>query len=202
MRDSAAPYAGGLFQAGGGAPIAPGKDCLSLLDGRFLVATIGQAPYLIEVAPARRLLTQDYLARHYAKAAIIQRPILVPVSVELDADQLECALAHTDIIKKWGFELEQIAPARIMIRAIPARLAEADTIALVKSLLRALRQGRDQSAIAGALAAHSNDAGYPPGGAADRQLLREIDACDAGRGATGLPWHKLDGAALSALIRR
>ena len=202
VRDSAAPYAGGLFQAGGGPAVAPGKDCLSLLDGRFLVATIGQAPYLIEVAPARRLLTQDYLARYYAKAAIIQRPILVPVSVELDAGQLECALAHTDMIKKWGFELEQIAPARIMIRAIPARLAEADTIALVKSLLRALRQERDESAIARALAAHCNDAGYQPGGPADRQLLREIDACDAGRGATGLPWRKLDGATLGALIRR
>ena len=202
VRDSAAPYAGGLFRAGGGPSIAPGKDCLSLLDGRFLVATIGRDPYLIEVAPARRLLTQDYLARHYAKAAIIQRPILVPVSVELDADQLACALAHTDIIKQWGFELEQIAPARIMIRAIPARLAEADTIALVKSLLRALRQDRDQSAIARALAAHSNDAGYPPGGEHSRQLLREIDAYDAGRGASGLPWRKLDGAALSALIRR
>ena len=202
VRDSAASYAGGLFQAGGGASIAPGKDCLSLLDGRFLVATIGRDPYLIEVAPARRLLTQDYLARHYAKAAIIQRPILVPVSVELDAGQLECALAHTAIIKKWGFELEQIAPARIMIRAIPARLAEADTIALVKSLLRALRQGRDEPAIAGALAAHCNDAGYQPGGPADRQLLREIDACDAARGAAGLPWRKLDGATLGALIRR
>ena len=202
VRDSAAPYAGGLFRAGGGGPIAPGKGCLSLLDGRFLVATIGQAPYLIEVAPARRLLTQDYLARHYAKAAIIQRPILVPVSVELDAGQLECALAHTDVITKWGFELEQIAPARIMIRAIPARLAEADTIALVKSLLRALRQDRDESAIARALAAHCNDAGYQPGGPADRQLLREIDAFDAGRGATGLPWRKLDAAALGALIRR
>ena len=202
VRDSAAPYAGGLFRAGGGAVVAPDKDCLSLLDGRFLVATIGHDPYLIEVAPARRLLTQDYLARHYAKAAIIQRPILVPVSVELDAGQLECALAHMDMIKKWGFELEQIAPARIMIRAIPARLAEADTIALVKSLLRALRQGRDDAAIAGALAAHSNDAGYQPGGAADRQLLREIDACDAGRGATGLPWRKLDAATLGALLRR
>ena len=202
VRDSAAPYAGALFRAGGGPSIAPGKDCLSLLDGRFLVATIGQAPYLIEVAPARRLLTQDYLARHYARAAIIQRPILVPVSVELDAGQLACALAHTDVIKKWGFELEQIAPARIMIRAIPARLAEADTIALVKSLLRALRQGQGESAIARALAAHSNDAGYQPGGPAERQLLREIDACDAGRGATGLPWRKLDAAALGALIRR
>ena len=202
VRDSAAPYAGGLFRAGGGPSIAPGKDCLSLLDGRFLVATIGQAPYLIEVAPARRLLTRDYLARHYAKAAIIQRPILVPVSVELDADQLECALAHTDMIKQWGFELEQIAPARIMIRAIPARLAEADTIALVKSLLRALRQDRDKSAIARALAAHSNDAGYQPGGPAERQLLREIDAFDAARGAAGLPWRRLDAAALGALIRR
>ena len=202
VRDSAAPYAGGLFRAGGGPSVAPGKDFLSLLDGRFLVATIGQAPYLIEVAPARRLLTQDYLARHYAKAAIIQRPILVPVSVELDAGQLACALAHTDIIKKWGFELEQIAPARIMIRAIPARLAEADTIALVKSLLRALRQDRDESAIARALAAHSNDAGYPLGGEQSRQLLREIDARDAGRGAAGLPWRKLDGATLGALLRR
>ena len=201
VRDSAAPYAGGLFRAGGPS-IAPGKDCLSLLDGRFLVATIGQAPYLIEVAPARRLLTQDYLARHYAKAAIIQRPILVPVSVELDADQLECALTNTDMIKKWGFELEQIAPARIMIRAIPARLAEADTIALVKSLLRALRQDRDESAIARALAAHCNDAGYQPGGPAERQLLREIDAFDAARGAAGLPWRRLDAAALGALIRR
>ena len=202
VRDSAAPYAGGLFRAGGGPSVAPGKDCLSLLDGRFLVATIDQAPYLIEVAPARRLLTQDYLARHYAKAAIIQRPILVPVSVELDAGQLACALAHTEIIKQWGFELEQIAPARIMIRAIPARLAEADTIALVKSLLRALRQDRDESAIARALAAHSNDAGYPPGGEHSRQLWREIDACEAGRGAPGLPWRKLDAATLGALLRR
>ena len=89
-----------------------------------------------------------------------------------------------------------------MIRAIPARLAEADTIALVKSLLRALRQDRDDAAIAGALAAHSNDAGYPPGGDHSRQLLREIAACEAGRGATGLPWRKLDGATLGALIRR
>ena len=202
VRDSAAPYAGGLFRAGGGPSIAPGQDCLSLLDGRFLVATIGQAPYLIEVAPARRLLTQDYLARHYAKAAIIQRPILVPVSVELDAGQLECALANTDVIKKWGFELEQIAPAQIMIRAIPARLAEADTIALVKSLLRALRQDRGESAIARALAAHCNDAGYPPGGEQSRQLLREIDAYDAARGAAGLPWRKLDAATLGALLRR
>ena len=203
IRDSAAPSEAGLFRPGRARAAAePDNACLSLLDGRFMVITTGRDPYLIDVAAARPLLTQEYLARRYPKGAIIKRPMLVPVSVELDAVQIEFVLANTDRIKQWGFELEQMAPARIMIRAIPARLAEADAIALVKSFLRALRQTRDEPVIAAALAAHGNDAGYQLGAEQIRQLMREIDLYEAGRATARLPWRKLDAATLSALIRR
>ena len=203
VRDSAAPFEAGLLRPGGPGPaVEPGQGCLSLLDGRFMVAILGRDPYLIDVAQTRGLLAKEYLVRHYRKGAIIQRPILVPVSIETGADQIEFVLANSNTIARWGFELEQMIPGQIMIRAIPARLPQADAIALVKSLLQALMQDRDESAIAGALASHINDAGYRLDQEQSRQLLREVDLYDAGQATAKLPWRKLDEAALAALIRR
>lgn len=174
---------------------------LSLYSGQFVIATINNDEYLIDVAKARSCITTQYLLNNFHSSTISKRPVLVPVSSELKQDRLELVLNQTSLINQWGFELEQITPTQILIRSLPSRLVYADIISLVNDLLDALFENHSEQEIATTLAAHVNDAGVALNDEDIAQLINEIlfyeDSFDK---SDALPWRKLDSQALRSLL--
>ncbi len=174
---------------------------LSLFSGQFVIAAIENDQYLIDITKSRILTTRNYLINNFNVKKIIKRPILVPISCELNEAEIELMINKSALINQWGFELEQIAPTQIMIRSLPSRLAYAETIALVKDLLDVLSKNKAESEVAELLASHVNDSGTELNEESTLQLLNEISSFENKQEPSGcLPWRKLEPQSLHAWI--
>jgi DNA mismatch repair protein MutL len=176
---------------------------VSLFSRQFVIATIDDEQYLVDMAKARVLLTTLYLLNNFNVSKIIKRPILVPVSCELTEEQLELIENNTALINQWGFELEQISPTQIMVRSIPSRLMYAETISLVKDLLDAISKKQSEVEVAAILAQHVNDSGTDLNEESTLQLLSEINFYEnSANDIENLPWRKLDPSLLQSLLEK
>lgn len=175
---------------------------LSLLSNQFLIATSNNDQYLIDIAKSRILLTAQHLYKNFLSHTLTMRPILVPVSCELNQSQVDFVNKNVMIVEHWGFNLEQIAPTQIFIRSIPAVLIYSETVSLVKDLLDALYNNEADEVIANRLAQHVNDSGTTLDDKSTTQLINEIVVFENTLHEPGpLPWRKLDPDTLSSLLK-
>lgn len=175
---------------------------LSLLTNQFLIATIRNDQYLIDIAKSRALITTQHLYKDFLSQSLTMRPILVPVACELNMGLLELVNKDGMLIEQWGFKLEQIAPTQILIRSIPAVLIYAEAISLVEDLLGALYKNEASKVISNTLAQHVNDSGTVLDASHTIQLINEISLFEKMPHESGpLPWRKLDSETLSTLLK-
>ncbi len=172
-------------------------------EGRFIVIDWQAEQLLIEIAASRNLLTGDYLLNHYESNTVTQRPILVPLSCSLKPQQMETvSICHTEI-RRWGFDIEQVSPTQVRIRAIPARLLYADAFAMLKDLIDEVAQQSDAHTIAQTLASHVNDAGQEIVKDEIETLVKDIYQYeDAHPDKISLPWRRLSAPDLAQFIAR
>ena len=174
---------------------------ISLLSNQFLIATISNDQYLIDIAKSRALITAQHLYKDFLSQSMTMRPILVPVACELNSDLLELVNKDVMLIEQWGFKLEQIAPTQILIRSIPAVLIYSEVISLVKNLLDALYKNEAGEVISNTLAQHVNDSGTVLDDSNRAQLINEISLFEKMPDKSDpLPWRKLDSETLSTLL--
>ena len=174
---------------------------VSLFSGQFVIATINNDHYLVDVAKARTLITAQYLLENFHANTITKRPVLVPIASELKQNKLEFVIKQSNVLDQWGFELEQIAPTQILIRSLPSCLVYAEAISLVNDLLEALIKNNSELEIATILANHVNDAGTELKEENISRLINEICSHEDSFGkSNSLSWRKLDPQALQTLL--
>ena len=174
---------------------------LSLLDGRFVVVDREPEPLLIDIEKTNTLLTRHELLHAFRANSVESRQVLVPITCELSTKQLERLPVHTETIKRWGFEIEQVAPTQVAIRATPLLLPYANTVPLVKDFLNHLEPRTQDEAMAATLVAHVNDAGLTVTQESINGLLNRISAYESQQSANGvLPWRRLDITALATIL--
>jgi DNA mismatch repair protein MutL len=175
---------------------------LSLFSNQFLIATMSNDQYLIDIAKSRALLTAQHLYKNFLSQSVTMRPILVPISCELNQDLIDFVNKNAMLIEQWGFKLEQIAPTQILIRSIPAVLIYSETVSLVNNLLNALYKNEADEDIANKLAQHVNDSGTTLDDKSTTQLINEIILFEnTSHESSSLPWRRLDSDTLSALLK-
>jgi DNA mismatch repair protein MutL len=176
---------------------------LSLFSGQFVIASIEDEQYLIDIAKSRVLMTMLNLLNNYNEKKVIKRPILVPVSCELSEVQLDLIENKSSLINQWGFEIEQISPTQVMIRSIPSRLVYAETISLVKDLLQAIQEKIPDVEVAAILAQHANDSGVELNDESTLILINEINFYqNSASDVQNLPWRKLEPELLQSLLQK
>jgi len=180
---------------------------LSLLSNQFLIATMSNDQYLIDIAKSRVLLTAQHLYKNFLSQSMTMRPILVPISCELNQDVIDFVNKNVLLIEQWGFKLEQIAPTQILIRSIPAVLIYSETVSLVNNLLNVLYKNETDEDIANKLAHHVNDSGTTLDDKSTTQLINEIILFENtshesnSLPSSSVPWRRLDADTLSSLLK-
>jgi DNA mismatch repair protein MutL len=176
---------------------------LTLLSDQFIVARVNNDSYLIDIAKARIVITAESLLQHYFSNSITKRPILVPVACELSQTKLQFLIKQNIKIQRWGFELEQITPDQVLIRAIPIQLIYSESISLLNDFLEALMKNNSDEFIARKLAQHVNDSGTALDDKSLEQLVNDILIFENGVcELPTLPWRKLDIDSLSTLLKK
>jgi DNA mismatch repair protein MutL len=189
-----------------GAPVA------QILDTYVLAVAADGALVIIDQHAAHERLTEERLRGEFLAGRVQAQPLLLPVVVDLPANEALRLLENAGNLARLGLEVEAFGPGAVLVRSVPAALKNPDAAALLRDLAEEF--GESDTAVAleakldaalARLACHrSIRAGRRLGQEEMAALLREMEATPrAGTCSHGRPtFLKLSRAELETMFGR
>ncbi|CAH1044112.1 DNA mismatch repair endonuclease MutL [Halomonas sp. TD01] len=117
---------------------------LGQLHGVYILAQNAQGLVLVDMHAAHERIVYERMKNQLAAAnGIDTQPLLVPVSLAASRAEVATAESERDAIAQLGVELDVAGPETLLVRQLPALLAQADPEALIRQMLEELaRFGR------------------------------------------------------------
>ncbi len=161
----------------------------------YIVAQTETSVVIVDQHAAHERLVYERMKTMLANGGVARQGLLIPVIVELDADDAARLVERADEWAELGLVLEAFGPGAIAVREVPALLGTSDVAALVRDLASDLtdeaepRALRDRlEAVCSRFACHGSvRAGRRLTGEEMNALLREMEAtphsgqCNHGR---------------------
>jgi DNA mismatch repair protein MutL len=123
-------------------PAEPGPPlgfALAQLQGVYVLAQNSAGLVLVDMHAAHERILYEQLKKVLEGAPAVQR-LLIPAVLSMSAREVATAFEYADVLDRLGFDIGQAGPNELMVRAVPALLARADTAALLRALLEELRE--------------------------------------------------------------
>jgi DNA mismatch repair protein MutL len=108
---------------------------LAQLHGIYILAQNARGLVLVDMHAAHERITYELLKQAQAGEGIRRQPLLVPLTLEVSAREADLCEGQQDWFAGLGLEIDRIGPERVVVRAVPALLHEADVGALVRDVL-------------------------------------------------------------------
>ena len=116
---------------------------IAQLHGVYILAQAAGGLVLVDMHAAHERTTYERLKQSLAARRIAAQPLLVPVPLNVAAEEADTADEHAALFAELGIEISRSGPAQLLVRSVPALLGSADPAALVRDMLADLReQGR------------------------------------------------------------
>jgi DNA mismatch repair protein MutL len=193
-------------------PIPPLGYALAQLHGVYVLSQNEQGLVLTDMHAAHERITYERLKRRHTEGAINAQRLLVPVEIRVSEAEADLAEAQREQLAGLGLVVDRSAPESLLLREVPALLAQADAGQLLRDVLADLgslgRSGRveaESNEILSTMACHGSVR-------ANRQLtlpemnalLRDMERTErSGHCNHGRPtWVQLDMATLDRLFLR
>jgi DNA mismatch repair protein MutL len=212
---------GAAFPERPAAPVPPepaaGPDhplgyAIAHLHGAFILAESPRGLILVDAHAAHERVTYEKLKTQQAAGTLATQPLLLPVRVKLSPAEAELAEEAAAELAALGIELGRAGPDTLLLRALPAALADADGEALVRDLLADFREQGHSTRIRDTLDTLLATAACHGSVRANRKLtvpemnslLREMEATErSGQCNHGRPtWVELSLKELNGLFMR
>jgi DNA mismatch repair protein MutL len=186
-------------------PTGPGR-VLGRIQGRFVLAENNRALVVIDLLRAVELVTLARLRKAASAGRLRARPLLLPVTLAIDAPEAERFEHSAADLADLGIVLEWVAPERLSVRGLPALLPAVDASALLRELLavcsgppsgtgRITMRERWFAIMAG----HAGRAAAADGNRLELdELWRELATLDIA--GEGRPWRELGAMELARLV--
>jgi DNA mismatch repair protein MutL len=112
---------------------------LGQLHGIYVLAQNAQGLVLVDMHAAHERIVYEQLKQGLAQR-IESQPLLIPVVLHASEVEIGTALEEQDVLTQLGFEIGQVSPTALSVRAVPLLLKEADGAALARDVLREIHE--------------------------------------------------------------
>ena len=113
---------------------------LAQLHGVFVLAQNEAGLVLVDMHAAHERIVYEGLKNALDAAELPSQPLLVPIPVTVTAEDTEQAEAGRSELAALGFDVAVVGPRELLIRAVPALLADLDAPGLLRSVLGEMRE--------------------------------------------------------------
>ncbi len=113
---------------------------LAQLHGVYVLAQNASGLVLVDMHAAHERIVYEGLKEALDGATLASQPLLVPIAMTATAEEIEQAELGRAELGSLGFDAAAAGPRTLMIRAVPAMLADLDTQALLRSVLAEMRE--------------------------------------------------------------
>ena len=108
---------------------------LAQLHGIFILAQNNHGLVLVDMHAAHERITYEGLKQAQQGEGIRSQPLLVPLSLDVSEREAEICEERQDWFSTLGFETGRLGREQIVVRQMPALLADSDVAALVRDVL-------------------------------------------------------------------
>jgi DNA mismatch repair protein MutL len=141
QNDSAPPPAMALLeQSAGAAQAAPLGYALAQLSGVYVLAQNAQGLVVVDMHAAHERIMYEKLKAALDNARITTQQLLIPATLIVSTLEGAAVQEHAEVLGRLGFEMATLAPSTVVVRAVPAPLADADPVGLARDVLRELTE--------------------------------------------------------------
>jgi len=133
-----------LYAAMPGAPDAvedsqPLGFALGQIHGIYVLAQNAQGLIIVDMHAAHERILYEQFKNSLADRAIAVQPLLIPVTMTVDALEMGVVEEEREVLDALGFDLAILSPGSIAIRAVPALLKDADLQSLARAVISDLQ---------------------------------------------------------------
>jgi DNA mismatch repair protein MutL len=113
---------------------------LAQLHGVYVLAQNAAGLVLVDMHAAHERIVYEQLKDALDRAELPSQPLLVPVPMGATPEEVEQAEGSREPLASLGFDVGASGPRELVIRAVPALLADLDAPALLRSVLADMRE--------------------------------------------------------------
>lgn len=112
---------------------------LGQIHGVYVLAQNAQGLIIVDMHAAHERILYEQFKNSLADRAIAVQPLLIPVTMTVDAVEMGVVEEEREVLDALGFDLAILSPGSIAIRAVPALLKDADLQSLARAVIADLQ---------------------------------------------------------------
>jgi DNA mismatch repair protein MutL len=112
---------------------------LGQIHGIYVLAQNAQGLIIVDMHAAHERILYEQFKNALADRAIAVQPLLIPVTMSVDAVEMGVVEEEREVLDALGFDLAILSPGSIAIRAVPALLKDADLQSLARAVIADLQ---------------------------------------------------------------
>jgi DNA mismatch repair protein MutL len=124
----------------GEATLPPLGHALAQLHGIYILAESAEGLVVVDMHAAHERIGYEKLKAAHDGEGVRRQPLLVPATVAVSEREAEIAEREAATLAGLGFEVDRAGPQSLLLRAVPALLAQGDVEALLRDVLADLRE--------------------------------------------------------------
>jgi DNA mismatch repair protein MutL len=113
---------------------------LAQLHGVYILAQNAAGMVIVDMHAAHERIVYEGLKLALDADNLPSQPLLVPIPMTATAEEIEQAEVGREALERLGFDAAASGPRELVIRAVPALLADLDGAGLLRSVLREMRE--------------------------------------------------------------